>query len=501
MIVTVDPANRAQRKRPASNGVDCCHALEVFNSVTTKFFKRTGQTGIGRTFSNFSPPTADSEDKSTDGRYQLLPPDLDRSEASTVKQPVFVLGGFIGALGVVQSLGSRGVPCWVCAPKRQIAARSRFARFWEIPEPHGNDTEILARLRALAKKTGGRPVVFPAGDNFALVLARLAPSMRDDFAVCTAPVSAVELVNDKERMAAWGRAFGLPCVETRKASEFTEPPSYPIVIKPINKFYFEISARGLPPHSHPMDFAFTLINDRASWDAFRNIMRDNLDQLVVQEFVPGTTSDMYSVGLYAGSDSEILASFVMRKIRGYPALSGETKAGQNDQMPEPIMSCLRQAVRELRLQGIVEFEFRRDSETKEFKLLDVNPRAWTWIGITTASPANIPWVAYQDLCGEVLEPVSEARAPGSVKYVFLLSDFLSVTYRYRKDYPSWVMPPRRWWQTLKAEQLVIAEINQGDWRAGLFFVYFLLRSMAKRVSRPFSRRFPGDAGAGGLRDA
>jgi D-aspartate ligase len=418
-----------------------------------------------------------------------------------MKQPVFVLGSFIGALGVVQSLGSRGVPCWICAPKKNIAARSRFARFWEIPEPHGNDVEILARLRELATKTGGRPVVIPAGDNFALVLARLASSMQDDFAVCVAPLPAVELVNDKERMAAWGQAFGLPCVRTLKVSEIAEPPGYPVVIKPINKFYFEITARNLPPGSHPMEFAFTLIDDRESWHEFRSHLRDNLDQLVVQEYVPGTTSDMYSVGFYAGPGSEILATFVMRKIRGYPALSGETKAGQNDEMPEPIMNSLRQAVRALRLQGIVEFEFRRNPETGEFKLLDVNPRAWTWIGITTASPANIPWVAYQDLCGEVLEPASETRPPGSIKYVFLLSDFLSVAYRYRKDYPPWAMSPWRWWKTLRARQLVIAEINQGDWLAGLFFIYFHFRSLCKRVARPLLRRYSGGAGAAGLRDA
>jgi hypothetical protein len=151
-------------------------------------------------------------------------------------------------------------------------------------------------------------------------------------------------------------------------------------------------------------------------------------------------------------------------------------------VPPELLDRLRHAIEASGLKGILEFEFRRDSVTGEFKLLDINPRAWTWIGITCASPADIPWVAYQDLCGVELNPVTETRPPGSVKFVFLLSDFLSVTYRYRQDYPPWVMSPLEWWRSLKAERLVIAEFNHGDWQAGVFFAIFVLKSIFKKFS-------------------
>jgi predicted ATP-grasp superfamily ATP-dependent carboligase len=238
-----------------------------------------------------------------------------------------------------------------------------------------------------------------------------------------------------------------------------------------------------------------LAEDRAAWLRFRDRLHDDLDQFVVQDFVRGTTAEMWSVGIYADQTSQVLATFAFKKIRGYPAQYGETKIGQNDEVPPALLDQLRRAVRAVGLQGIAEFEFRRDRVTGEFKLLDINPRAWTWIGITNASPADIPWVAYQDLCGVSQEPVSETRPPGSLKFVFLLSDFLSVIYRYRRDHPPWVMSPLRWWRGLKAERLVIVEFNRRDWQPGLFFAFFVLKSIAKRISGRLLMRSSSKANA------
>ena len=116
----------------------------------------------------------------------------------------------------------------MCAPTKQIATRSRFARFWKIPEPYQNDTEILSRLQTLLRRTGGRPVVFAADDNYALVLARLAPQMQNDFSICSAPLKVVEVVNDKEKVFSWGREQGLPSLETTRASELMQPNKYPV---------------------------------------------------------------------------------------------------------------------------------------------------------------------------------------------------------------------------------------------------------------------------------
>jgi predicted ATP-grasp superfamily ATP-dependent carboligase len=404
------------------------------------------------------------------------------------REPVFFLGDSMGSLGAIQSLGSKGVPCWVCAPERRIAAWSRFARYWHIPDPHENDERIIERLRALSARTGGRPVLIPGNDYYALVLARIAPELGHEFAVCGGPLSSIELLCHKHNFADWGVEHGLPCLPGVLASEIDAPDAYPVVVKPINKFTLQFTAKNLPAGVDPMRYQFELIRNEAEWRAYKEELRDNLDQFIVQTLLAGTSADTYSIGVYADRNSRLLGTFVLRKIRGYPALSGETKAGQNDHVPEWIIVQVRQIIETLQYSGILEFEYRREPTTGVFHLLDANPRCWTWIALCAASPADLPWIAYQDLCGSPQAPVTETRSPGSIKYVFLISDFLSVFYRYRRDHPAWNLSPRQWWRSLAAEKLVVAEFNQFDWSAGLMILFTFLRSASRRIARLTTRR-------------
>jgi predicted ATP-grasp superfamily ATP-dependent carboligase len=190
---------------------------------------------------------------------------------------------------------------------------------------------------------------------------------------------------------------------------------------------------------------------------------------------------MYSIGVYADRQSHITGMFVGRKLRGYPAQYGNTKLGQNDCVPHQVLAEVEGIVRELRYTGVAEFEYRRDSRTGEFRLIEVNPRCWSWIAVTAESPANIPWIAYRDMIGAPLEPATDNRSPGLLKYVTILSDMANVFVRYRWDHPAWVMSPRAWWRSLQAQRLVVAEFNRGDWPVALYSLWILARDGVRYV--------------------
>lgn len=402
------------------------------------------------------------------------------------KHPVFVLGMGFPALGVVHSLAPRGVPCWVCDPYRQIAAWSRHARYWRVPDPRLDELGMIARLRELARKVGGRPVLVPTDDHYAQTLARFRGEFEPEMIACVAASDTVELLVHKRRFSEWARDKGIRAPITAAASGPADAITPPLVVKPINKSNFRVVARDLPRGSTAADLRFTLIRDVAGWNAFREQNAANLEHFVVQEFIEGTTADMYSIGVYADRESRLTGMFVGRKIRGYPAQYGNTKLGQNDTAPDQVLAEIEGIVRDLRYSGIAEFEYRRVPSSGEFRLIEVNPRCWSWIGATAESAADIPWIAYRDLIGAPVDTAVDNHDPGDLKYVQIMSDMSNVFIRYRWDHPAWVMNPRAWWKSLRARRLVVAEFNRGDWPIALCCLWLLVSSGLSFFSKRFA---------------
>src|ERR1035438_7377529 len=76
-----------------------------------------------------------------------------------------VVGGAHGSLGVVRSLGRRGVPVWVLAGDQSVARYSRFARK-SFAWPGPDDAHALEYLLKLAERHNLRGwVLFPGGDS------------------------------------------------------------------------------------------------------------------------------------------------------------------------------------------------------------------------------------------------------------------------------------------------------------------------------------------------
>lgn len=402
---------------------------------------------------------------------------------SLEEHPVFILGAGFPALGVVHSLAPRGVPCWVCDPYRQIAAWSRHARYWRTPDPRRDEAGMVARLRELARKVGGRPVLVPTDDHYVQALARHRGELEPEMLPCAAGSETVELLVHKRRFSEWAREKGIRAPITAAADGVADGLAPPLVAKPINKSNFRVVARELPRGRTAADLRFTLIHDEAEWSAFRASNAANLEHFVVQEFIEGTSADMYSVGVYADRESRIRGLFVGRKLRGYPAQYGNTKLGQNDCVPAHVLAEIERIVRDLRYMGIAEFEYLRVPSSGEFRLIEINPRCWSWIGATAESAANIPWIAYRDMIGAPVEPAIDNRSPGALKYVQIMSDMSNVFVRYRWDHPAWVMNPRAWWKSLAARRLVVAEFNRGDWPVAVCCLWLLVASGVSFLSR------------------
>lgn len=394
---------------------------------------------------------------------------------TTPQAPAIILGDGYGSLGVVHCLAAHAVRCWVCAPKRGPAGFSRHARFVRIADPRRDEPATIEDILRLARSLGGRPVVVPAYDHYVMALAQHRALLQEHVELCLAPSATVALVSDQLAFASWARGLGLDIPRSAPATAIDDNLRFPIVAKPLNMQAFAVAAQALPAGTRASDLRFTLLRSESEWHHFRSRLAANLQHFVLQEYVAGTTADMYSIGLYVDRKGQILAQFVARKIRGYPALFGDAKSGQNDVVPPEILAQVAHVVRALGLTGIAEFEYKRDPATGKFHLIEINPRCWGWVALCRGTAADVPWAAYRDLCGLAVEPAVYNRDAGRLKYVLLVTELTNVLLRYRWDYPPWVMPPRAWWNSLRADRLVIGELALGDWPVLLYAIAQIFR--------------------------
>ena len=399
-------------------------------------------------------------------------------------RPAFVVGASWPGLGAIQSLRMKGVPCFALDSRRSIGTHSRYASYQRIPDPRQDGQAMIERIIDLARRSRHRPVVIPADDHYAQALAAGRDDIEEVASVCVASADVVNLLIRKARFYEWAESEGLSCPAGVPAAEFGAGSAldFPIVVKSRRRA-LDIDFKD----SNRFYLRFELLRNAREWREYCASHAAYLADLLVQEFVPGTTADMYSIGIYADRQSQIRGLFVGRKIRGFPAIYGDTRAGQNDSVPGSVLAEVRYIVHRLGYCGIAEFEYKRDVKSGRFRLIEVNPRCWSWVGITTASLADIPWIAYQDLIGSAPQPVTHNRDPGSIKYARILWDLSDVLLRHRSGHRAWAMSPLQWWKSLRAEKLVAAEFTRNDWPVALWSILFIIGSAFRLAWRQIGR--------------
>lgn len=404
-------------------------------------------------------------------------------------------------LSIIQDLGRRGVPCVAMDSVRSIGTFSRYAEYVRCPDPAVDETRFIEFLYDYCSRQGAKPVLFPTNDHFAMAVSKHKQRLLEVAVPCVGDWDAVQQVIDKDRFYALGqeRGYRTPRTFTLDALSFVPVDAFPLAAKPTHR---RVSADGADGRFHEeMDrLRLTVLKDQEALADFMRREARWLPHLVFQEFVPGFSDSMYTVGVYADADHVVRASFTGKKVRGYPADIGDCVVGENATLPADLLDDVALIVRDLHLSGILEFEYKRHTLTGEFVLIEVNPRSWSWVGITSYLGEGLPWTAYLDLAGRGDEIAGPAPPlpDGAVRYAKVVQDAINSIFRYGVDHPTWRRRPVSWWRDLHARgRVVYAEFQRDD----LLVTATALVLGAKEVAGWILRRARPSNGPGGAATA
>ena len=330
-----------------------------------------------------------------------------------------IVGGDYRGLGIVRSLGRRGIPVWVVKHDDVLAGFSRFAR--------------VERSRGAAARRPNRPSTCSSSPTSTTCRAGCCSrpatcpptSLRGTTtrsACVTSSRRRPSRSSRSRRTSAWRTSAGSASGSTCRARGTRRPLDeaaeiefvYPVILKP---------ASGVidNPLSHvkawKIDDRETLLEKYAEASPFLPA-----GQVMIQEIIPGGGECQFSFAA-ACLDGAVHASLTARRTRQIPMDFGRASTYVETMDVPEIVEPATRIIASMGLTGLVEVEFKRDPRSDQFKLLDVNSRAWGWHSIAAAAGVDFPYLVFQLARGEAVEP---AQGRPGVRWVRLTTD-LSVS--------------------------------------------------------------------------
>ncbi len=349
-----------------------------------------------------------------------------------------VLGGNYTALGIIRSLGRRGIPVWMTMDERRIARFSRYVQrslAWPVDERR--QLEYLLELGCRHGLDGW--VIFPSSDVTAALLARHHAALAERFRLTIPPWDMVRWAYDKRLIYRLAAELQLDhprtCYPTSREEVAALDWSFPVILKPAIK---EEENPFTQAKAWRVDDMQALLE---RYDEACRLVDPGV--VMVQELIPGGAREQFSYAALC-LDGRPLASLVAQRARQYPVdFSYASTFVETVECPH-IEEPARHLLAALGFTGIIEVEFKRDPRTDQYKLHDVNPRAWGWHSLAPAAGVDFPYLLWLLVRGN---SVPESRARTGVRWVYMVKDVAAAAVEIRRgtlslsDYLRSLRPP------------------------------------------------------------
>jgi D-aspartate ligase len=140
--------------------------------------------------------------------------------------------------------------------------------------------------------------------------------------------------------------------------------------------------------------------------------------ILVQEMIPGSGGSQFSFAALC-CDGKTIASLTARRTRQYPIDFGYSSSFVETMDVPEIVAPSQRLLAAMGFTGIVEVEYKFDFRDGRFKLLDINPRLWTWSPLGGRAGMDFPYLLWKMLQGK---PVREQTAAAGVRWVRMSTD-------------------------------------------------------------------------------
>lgn len=336
---------------------------------------------------------------------------------------VILLGNHIQALGLsrmASEVGRRVVLYndYGASVTRFSNTCREFVRFRD--KPH--------LLELLLARPGERSALLLAtNDNLVGFMAKHYEVLSKKYVLSIPEPESVQVCFNKRDTYRKAMDLGIPIPEThfpdtrKEVEALAKELRYPVILKPAIMYKFH-GATG-----KKVFFCADAAALRRNYDRILTIIPP--EEVIVQQFLTGGAKQLYSFGSFF-ADGEAYGSFVANRIRQKPMDFGiSTCFARTVILPEMEVMAIT-FLRAIDYFGLSEVEFMYDEETGQYRLIEINPRAWKWHSITNKLGMNLLGMMLDRLEGKPVE--KKRNATPDVAWVERLTDTYVVLNEIRK---------------------------------------------------------------------
>lgn len=315
------------------------------------------------------------------------------------KPGAVVIEGHIQGLSNTRSLGEYGIPVFVVDKNNCIARYSRYCtKFFQCPDFAKDDfADFLIKLAVTQNIRDW--VLLPSNDHAVLTLSKHKNTLEKYYKVITPKLEIIDKIYDKIKLIQIAKQINVPIPKTRIFNAEYEPLkqdlNFPVILKGRNglSFYRALGRKALIAHCDE-ELRKQLILIKGKY---------HVNGTLIQELIPDNEQNK-TISFTAFCDNgNIKVHWMGIKIREHPIRFGTATYAKSTYV-EKCLQYSEKLLKELNYTGVCEVEYLRDPRCGEYKLIEMNPRTWLWVGLAKACGIDYAKLIYDYLLGIEIFP-------------------------------------------------------------------------------------------------
>ena len=384
----------------------------------------------------------------------------------------------ITGLQTARILAGHGIPVIAIAKDpAHFGCRTRVCE--AIVHADTSTDQFVGVLEGMGPRLKSKAVLFPCTDMSVLQISRSRQRLAPLYHVMLPSPEVVETLVDKARFCRLAGISGLPIPRTfllhdrEDARRAADALPFPVVLKPALKTaLWKANAKAKAYRVHAPKEFFDLYDRCSKW----------AELLIVQEWVEGTDSDLYSCNCYFNAKAEPVATFVSGKLRQWPPNTGTgclSKECRNDTVLQETIRLFRS----VGYRGLGYLEMKRDRRTGKHLIIEANiGRPTGRSAMAEAAGVDLLHAMYCDALGWPL-PLNLKQNYQGVKWVYWRHDLQSAVCQWLSGRLSLL----DWWRSYRGRK-THAVYSRTDPAPFLYDLSATVRRVYARISPKIGRK-------------
>lgn len=370
------------------------------------------------------------------------------------KTIVIVLGGGTNAMGQIRCADQAGYKCYNLVEKsiHSYTIKSNKCKGYIAPHPTTDRVKSLKFTLDFIKKLPSKPYLFFASDDWMNMFGENEDIFLEISNVIQSPWKDTEKLYNKKYLYRLAEVYGIPYPKTvevdslKKLDDIFSSFIFPCVLKPqLTTDQNEVKYSSVKVYHRTQTFEDKM--QAMSW--VNAMISSGLDfPVIVQEFIPGDATNLYTLTSYSDKDGNLVAGSIGYKLRQFPPQAGRITSGVLH-YDEELRNTGEHFLKTIGFNGIANTEFKYDQRDGKYKLMEINTRFGAWNYSTLYSGINLMKIAIDDYEGrKYTGPMFKTDMDEHIWYNFAQDFGGAVIFNRKKQFREHVMGISAWKKSL-----------------------------------------------------